>query len=662
MIRIEGVPLHKIPKDGFLLRKAFEPLSQKRPVEEPKVVIDSPLQPPTEEEWILAAQGAGGGNFTPERAVELGLVEQQQEPPKTWFEKLLGKRPKERNPIHFAEKLRELVGFEERIPGRLQFIKESLKLFRFRRELENGETETYEDALARTEKKTGKEDAVYSGVGDIDGTKFVLVGTHWDFLGGSIGTKEGQKIKRAIEYAARHNLPVVTLLSTGGIRQHDNTLGLWQMPELAHAIRMYKENVKQPFVSVAFNCWGGASASILPLGISGGIEGTDLGFSGRNVIATYTHTEVKRGEQSAEKHMELRNIDLVWRDEHDLYNWLKALFSVTKIEGREKVSSSDPFEPRHISTKERFPFGINRFYSILHDVERSEPDDSVVSQQVVSHKSRSDLYDQYRSLRDPMRPDAEYLMKTVFDEVVPLYSNASTEDFIWRPSIGIALARIGTQRFLVVGNLPRHQRGFDRIHTVPSNPEPADIRVLKRAYQWAEQLDYPVVVFANTPGMKPTLESEQGGIFREVAEIMEIADRFGKPTYNYIIGEGASAGLVGTASVRRRIVMTKEAMAYVADPTASAAIMNNTPTPTREQVLTALESMGVTAMDQVQFGLIDKIIAEPGGATEHPERIAFLIRRDLLQAVRGDHGVHPKKMHDKFRIRMRRLWARYLHD
>ena len=59
----------------------------------------------------------------------------------------------------------------------------------------------YEEKIERLQEKTGLEEAVYTGVGKIDGNEAVIAVMSSKFLMGSMGMAVGEKVTNAVEYA-----------------------------------------------------------------------------------------------------------------------------------------------------------------------------------------------------------------------------------------------------------------------------------------------------------------------------------------------------------------------------------------------------------------------------------------------------------------------------
>lgn len=76
----------------------------------------------------------------------------------------------------------------------------------------------YEEKIEALKDKTGLDEAVYTGVGKIDGMDVVIAVMSSKFLMGSMGIAVGEKVTNAFEYADRKKLPIVVFCASGGAR------------------------------------------------------------------------------------------------------------------------------------------------------------------------------------------------------------------------------------------------------------------------------------------------------------------------------------------------------------------------------------------------------------------------------------------------------------
>src|SRR5205085_5187692 len=109
--------------------------------------------------------------------------------------------------------------------------------------------ERYSEKLAQTHEKTGLNEALVYGTGTIEGAPAVLALTDFRFIGGSMGSVYGEKIRRATELAAEKKLGLVTISSSGGARMQEGILSLMQMAKTSAALARLAE-ARLPHISV----------------------------------------------------------------------------------------------------------------------------------------------------------------------------------------------------------------------------------------------------------------------------------------------------------------------------------------------------------------------------------------------------------------------------
>jgi acetyl-CoA carboxylase carboxyl transferase subunit beta len=159
----------------------------------------------------------------------------------------------------------------------------------------------YTQRVADAQKKTGQKEAVLTGTAFIKGRKVILACMDFNFLGGSMGSVVGEKITRAIEEAAEHDLPLIVVSASGGARMMESGLSLMQMAKTSAAIGRL-DDMGGLFISVLTDpTTGGVTASFAMLGDVILAEPRALiGFAGPRVIQQTIRQELPEGFQRAE--------------------------------------------------------------------------------------------------------------------------------------------------------------------------------------------------------------------------------------------------------------------------------------------------------------------------------------------------------------------------
>jgi acetyl-CoA carboxylase carboxyl transferase subunit beta len=171
---------------------------------------------------------------------------------------------------------------------------------------------SYKKRISEAQEKTGRTSAVISGSCKINGIKVQLVVFDFSFMGGSLGSVEGEKIVRAINRAITNKEGVVIVSASGGARMQESTFSLMQMSKTSAALTKLSE-AGLPFISVLTDpTMGGVSASFAWLGDVIITEpGSLIGFAGQRVIKQTIGAELPEGFQRAEFLLEHGLIDMI---------------------------------------------------------------------------------------------------------------------------------------------------------------------------------------------------------------------------------------------------------------------------------------------------------------------------------------------------------------
>jgi acetyl-CoA carboxylase carboxyl transferase subunit beta len=170
----------------------------------------------------------------------------------------------------------------------------------------------YRDRIKRSQKKTGRMDAIRIGRARIDGIAVMLGVFDFSFMGGSMGMVVGEKLARLTEKAIEEHLPVVIVSASGGARMQEGIFSLMQMAKVTAALgRLARE--KLPYISVLTDpTTGGVAASFAMQGdVHIAEPGALIGFAGPRVIEQTIRKKLPDGFQRAEFLQEHGMVDLV---------------------------------------------------------------------------------------------------------------------------------------------------------------------------------------------------------------------------------------------------------------------------------------------------------------------------------------------------------------
>lgn len=171
---------------------------------------------------------------------------------------------------------------------------------------------TYEESLETSQKNTGLKEAVVTGYGKMNARSVVIAVMDFRFIGGSMGSVVGEKVTRAIEYAARKRYPIVVVAASGGARMQEGMYSLGQMAKTSAALAKLADR-GVPFISILTHpTTGGVLASFPALAdVIIAEPGALIGFTGARVIEQTIREKLPEGFQTAEFMLEHGMVDMV---------------------------------------------------------------------------------------------------------------------------------------------------------------------------------------------------------------------------------------------------------------------------------------------------------------------------------------------------------------
>lgn len=171
---------------------------------------------------------------------------------------------------------------------------------------------SYKKRVDEAQKKTGRTSAVVSGECTINSKPVQIVVFDFAFMGGSLGSVEGEKIVRAVNRAMEKHQGLIIVSASGGARMQESTFSLMQMAKTSAALKKL-DALGLPYISILTDpTMGGVSASFAFLGdIIIAEPGALIGFAGQRVIKQTIGADLPEGFQRAEFLLEKGSIDMV---------------------------------------------------------------------------------------------------------------------------------------------------------------------------------------------------------------------------------------------------------------------------------------------------------------------------------------------------------------
>jgi len=171
---------------------------------------------------------------------------------------------------------------------------------------------SYQKRVEEAKIKTGRYSSVVSGSAKILDNNVEIVVFDFAFMGGSLGSVEGEKIHRAINRAIQNRCGLVIVSASGGARMQESTFSLMQMAKTSAGLSKLAD-AGLPYISILTDpTMGGVSASFATLGDIIIAEPDALvGFAGQRVIKQTIGSDLPAGFQRAEFLLEHGAIDMI---------------------------------------------------------------------------------------------------------------------------------------------------------------------------------------------------------------------------------------------------------------------------------------------------------------------------------------------------------------
>ena len=252
--------------------------------------------------------------------------------------------------------------------------------------------------------------------------------------------------------------------------------------------------------------------------------------------------------------------------------------------------------------------------------------------------------------RMPERPKAMDYINEIFTDFIELHGDRNFGD---DKSIigGIGLLEIDSNKSIPV-TIIGEQKGKNVKENMERNfgmPNPEGYRKALRLMKQAEKFNRPIITFIDTPGAYPGVGAEERGQGEAIAKNMMEMSQLKVPVVCVVIGEGSSGGAlaIGVGDI---IIMLENAVYSILSPEGFASILYKDSSKAGE----AAENMKITAQDLKEFGVIDKIIAEPkNGAQEDLVAVSNNLKIYIVNAIKELNEISKEelieKRYEKFR-------------
>ena len=183
---------------------------------------------------------------------------------------------------------------------------ESIDILKFK------DSKSYKDRLKEAKAKTKLVDSIRNAHGKVNGVEMVISCMDFDFIGGSLGSVMGEKIRRAIDFCIEKKLPYMIICQSGGARMQEAAYSLMQMAKVQAKLAQLS-NAGLPYIAYLTNpTFGGITASFaMTADIIMAEPGALRGFAGPRVIRETIGRDLPEGFQTSEFLQEKGFVDFI---------------------------------------------------------------------------------------------------------------------------------------------------------------------------------------------------------------------------------------------------------------------------------------------------------------------------------------------------------------
>jgi len=383
----------------------------------------------------------------------------------------------------------------------------------------------YRDALRSSIDAAGAEESVTVHDGRCGAHDVVVARFHFGVLGGSMGEASGRRLVLATDRACSRDVPLVTLVVSGGARIQEGLASLVQMRSVAGAVARLRRSGVPHVCVLEHPVTGGVWASLA--------ASADVLIARADALVAFAGSRLRGADGAADTAAFRAEGKLAggWVDEvvgeDELDEVLEAWVGLVAERPRSPVSCEPP---RALG---RGPTGPG--------------------------------WASVQAARDPARPHARAYLDDHFDR--------------WRTLTGDRVG--GVDPGTLCGLASRAGRTVAFVAQSGTATRPSGYRAAQRLLRLAERLALPVLTLIDTPGAAADAAAEEAGVGPAIAETLVCMASLTVPVTSVVIGEGGSGGAMALAAEGRTWMAPDSYFAVIA-PEAAAAILHRDPSRARE--------------------------------------------------------------------------------
>ena len=228
--------------------------------------------------------------------------------------------------------------------------------------------------------------------------------------------------------------------------------------------------------------------------------------------------------------------------------------------------------------------------------------------------------------RHPQRPRTLDLVSAIFEDFLEMHGDRAFGD---DSAIVGGPALLDGAPVMVLG----HQKGTDTDSNIKRNfgsPYPEGFRKAQRLMRLADKLCLPLITFLDTAGAFPGPAAEARGQAEAIASSIKLMTGLQVPIVVVVLGEGGSGGALAIGVGDVVLALENSVYSVISPEGASSILWRN-----REEAPAAAAAMRMTADDQLELGVVDVVIPEPGdGAHTDVPATAREVKAAIVTALR----------------------------
>ena len=517
----------------------------------------------------------------------------------------------------------------------------------------------YAATLERNRKRSGRSEAVRSGLARLYGLPVAACIMESSFMMGSMGYVVGERVTRCIERATSQKLPLVIFTASGGARMQEGLVSLMQMAKTSAALEAHGR-AGLPYLSVITDpTTGGVTASFAMLGdVIAAEPGALIGFAGRRVIQDTIKQTLPDDFQTAEFALEHGLIDAVVA-RSDMRAFLAQcvrLFMASTDSGAEYLASANAsglgcpgeapttaYVSKHVrhskkrgvlqrlfgsgdalaGKEQRTLLGDDRMARALR--RRDVADVPGLKTASSNGVDSGEAWENVQLARNVHRPTSCYYIDELFDGFVELHGDREFGD---DGAIVAGVAWFEGRPVTVIAQ----EKGVDLEQRIARNfgcPHPEGYRKAMRLMRQAQKFKRPVICLVDTQGAYCGKEAEERGMGGTLASSMELMSGLSVPVVSVVLGEAGSGGALALA-VSNIVGMQEHSVYSVLSPEGFASILWKD----GSRAPQAAAAMKMCAPDVLELGVVDTVIPEGDGpAHQNREQAADNVKRFLHESL-----------------------------